>query len=275
MPTTDIPPPGRAAGTASRCGPLPRALRLLREKQRREAPRSQSVRESRAGASELRRWSRPPAPRCACRAASARPAASSPLRFAAPNRQLLRSAPARSAPGGASLRSAAAQRPRPRPLPSALGNGSLRSGGFEKELGNRGRQRSHGEGRGGRSRDARRGQAVSGQPRGVGGGRRRPEDAALGSSALSTAARLASASQSSAPPACPPASSRGSQEPRPDRSPAGLVAPRGPCAPRPRHLQQPLCEVEPIVRCPGHACLLATPLRPTQCHRPENLSYRP
>lgn len=135
MPTTDIPPPGRAAGTASRCGPLPRALRLLREKQRREAPRSQSVRESRAGASELRRWSRPPAPRRACRAASARPAASSPLRFAAPNRQLLRSAPARSAPGGASLRSAAARRPRPRPLPSALGNGSLRSGGFEKELG--------------------------------------------------------------------------------------------------------------------------------------------
>lgn len=135
MPTTDIPPPGRAAGTASRCGPLPRALRLLREKQRREAPRSLSVRESRAGASELRRWSRPPAPRRACRAASARPAASSPLRFAAPNRQLLRSAPARSAPGGASLRSAAARRPRPRPLPSALGNGSLRSGGFEKELG--------------------------------------------------------------------------------------------------------------------------------------------
>lgn len=72
MPTTDIPPPGRAAGTASRCGPLPRALRLLREKQRREAPRSQSVRESRAGASELRRWSRPPAPRLPCRLRPAR-----------------------------------------------------------------------------------------------------------------------------------------------------------------------------------------------------------
>lgn len=71
MPTTDIPPPGRAAGTASRCRPLPRALRLLREV--RERPRSPSVRESRAGASELRRWSRPPAPRRrACLAASAR-----------------------------------------------------------------------------------------------------------------------------------------------------------------------------------------------------------
>lgn len=274
MPTTDIPPPGRAAGTASRCGPLPRALQLLREKQRREAPRSLSVRESRAGASELRRWSRPPAPRRACRAASARPAASSPLRFAAPNRQLLRSAPARSAPGGASLRSAAARRPRPRPHPSALGNGSLRRGGFEKELG----KGEAAEPRGGAGRAVARRQARPSGLRataGSGGGRRRPEDAALGSSALSTAACLASASQSSAPPARPPASSRGSQEPRPDRSPAGLVAPRGPCAPRPRHLLQPLCEVEPIVRCPGHACLLATPLRPTQCHRPENLSYRP
>lgn len=222
MPTTDIPPPGRAAGTASRCGPLPRALRLLREA--KERPRSPSVRESRAGASELRRWSRPPAPR------RLRPGPPPPRHCGSPP------------PTG----SYCALRLRARPR-EARATGRLRLGGLalgrsrqrsatarcaapgSRRNWERGRPRSRGEGRGGRSRDARRGQVVSGQlgkgGRGRGGGQWTP---------------LSGAPLSARPPASP-------QRRNPQHRPPAPILPRSPRAAacsltcRPRRPEGPMC----------------------------------
>lgn len=99
--------------------------------------------------------------------------------------------------------------------------------------------------------------------------------------------RLSGARLSARPPASPRRRNPQHRPPVRPHPPAvpesrGLIAHPPASSPRgahvriaPRRLLQPLCEVEPIVRCPGHACLLATPLRPTQCRRPENLSSRP
>lgn len=161
MPTTDIPLKARAAATASRCGSPLRALRLLREAKERTHSLSEKSRAGRqncgGGAARL------------SRAASARPAASSPLRFAAPNRQLLRSAPARSAPGGASHRSAEARRPRPRPAAPVSARQRLAAEWQVRERAGKreGRPRSRGQGGAGRqSRDARGSEAVSRQHQG-------------------------------------------------------------------------------------------------------------
>lgn len=126
MPTTDIPPKDRAVGTASRCGSPLRALRLLREAEERTPL---SVRKSRAGRRN-----------CGGGAAPAAPRRAAPRRLLRPAGRLVSTAVHRPQPavtavcacalgpgrqGGASPRSAEARRPRPPPLPSALGNGSL------------------------------------------------------------------------------------------------------------------------------------------------------
>lgn len=178
MPTTDIPPKDRAVGTASRCGSPLRALRLLREAEERTPL---SVRKSRAGRRNCGGGAAPPAPRRAA-----------PRRLLRPAGRLVSTAVHRPQPavtavcacalgpgrqGGASPRSAEARRPRPPPLPSALGNGSLPRpsgvGQVRERAGKRGwgggeeRPRSRGAGRGGAGRsDARGGEAVSGQRRG-------------------------------------------------------------------------------------------------------------
>lgn len=76
--------------------------------------------------------------------------------------------------------------------------------------------------------------ATAGQPQ--------PEDALRSTAPLRTAARLGVVLLSSARPGCPPASSHGPPRAAARMLTAGLAAPRG----RPRAL----CEVAPIVRCP-------------------------
>lgn len=162
MPTTDIPTKGRAAGTASRCGPLLLALRLLREAKDRTRSPSENVGQG-VGTAEVE----PPA--CAA------PPPSVP-----PPRLHCGSPPPTGSYCGLRLRAAPREaRAAARPRFGGLALGRSRQRSATARCGATGSRKSwKGEGRGGGGATGREAKAVARQRRGSRGlrtpSRRRP-----------------------------------------------------------------------------------------------------